>query len=329
MNTFKWLLKREYWEHKGGFFWAPAVASLIFLVLGALAIVGIESARRAMHEPHDLQFNGVPLERLTEVMTARELAEFAGALDFGSFIAAAWPMVVLAFVVFFYCLGALYDDRKDRSFLFWKSLPLSDAKTVGSKVASALVVAPLFAVAASFVTIVFFLSLLSVYAIYHGGNPFTLVWGPASPLTVSMHLLATLPVYAIWALPTVGWLLLVSAWAKSKPFLWATLVPVFAGIMVTWFDAMGLFGVKAEWFWANIVGRILGGTVPGIDFAYRASSDPMLQNFNPDGPQDLAALFSAQLSWQTLATSDAWIGAAAGIAMVFGAIWFRKIRDEG
>ena len=67
--------------------------------------------------------------------------------------------MVFGFVVFFYCLGALYDERKDRSVLFWKSLPMSDRETVLSKVASAIVVAPLIAIAAGLVTMFGFLLL--------------------------------------------------------------------------------------------------------------------------------------------------------------------------
>ncbi|GAE49902.1 membrane protein [Xanthomonas arboricola pv. pruni str. MAFF 311562] len=54
--------------------------------------------------------------------------------------------MVLAFVVFFYSLGSLYDDRRDRSVLFWKSLPVSDVQTVLSKAAWALLLAPLIAI---------------------------------------------------------------------------------------------------------------------------------------------------------------------------------------
>ncbi|WP_210235883.1 ABC-2 transporter permease, partial [Mesorhizobium sp. M1C.F.Ca.ET.212.01.1.1] len=85
---------------------------------------------------------------------------------------------VLAFVVFFYCLGALYDDRRDRSILFWKSLPLSDTQTVLSKVISALIVAPLIAVIAGIITMLGFLLVISVVALMHGGSPMTLIWGP-------------------------------------------------------------------------------------------------------------------------------------------------------
>jgi ABC-2 type transport system permease protein len=127
----------------------------------------------------------------------------------------------------------------------------------------------------------------------------------------------------------VGWLLLVSAWARSKPFLWALLVPVFAGVLVTWFDVMHVFGMRAEWFWQHVVGRLLLGTVSGMDLLYRASSDPSLQNLQVNGPQDIVALFSPQFAWGAFATPDLWVGAAVGIAMIFGAVHFRRSRDEG
>jgi len=33
MKTFYWLVKREFWEHKGGFFWAPVISGIVFLEL--------------------------------------------------------------------------------------------------------------------------------------------------------------------------------------------------------------------------------------------------------------------------------------------------------
>ena len=328
MNTFKWLLKREYWEHRGGFLWAPLITGGVFLIISALAVIAGESMRRSV-EQGELQMNGVKLDQLTESLSPKEMAELGGGLDLGTLMAGSWPLIVLAFVVFFYCLGALYDERKDRSILFWKSLPLSDGQTVLSKVASALVVAPLFAMGAAIVTSLGFLVLLSIYVLFHGGNPVSLIWGPASPITISLHMLASLPVYAAWALPTVGWLLLVSAWARTKPFLWALLVPVFAGILVTWFDVMEMFGSSAAWFWQHVVGRLLLGTVPGMDLVYRGANDPRLVNFNPDGPEDIVFLFSAQQSWGAFATLDLWIGVAVGVAMIFGAMHYRRSRDEG
>lgn len=328
MNTFKWLLKREFWENRGGFLWAPVVSGAVFLAISTLAMVAGESIRRG-EDGAKVQMNGVELSQLTKTLSEKELAEMAGGLDLGTLLAGSWPFIVLTFVVFFYCLGALYDDRKDRSILFWKSLPISDGQTVLSKLASALVVAPLMATAAAIATSLGFLVLLSGYAMFHGGNPIDLIWGPASPLRIAFHLVASLPVYAIWALPTVGWLMLVSAWARSKPFLWALLVPLFSGVLVTWFDVMEMFGSKASWFWQHVVGRILLGTVPGMDLAYRGASDPALANFNPDGPQDIVQLFTAQVAWGAFTMPDLWIGAAAGGLMIWGAVYFRRARDEG
>ena len=230
---------------------------------------------------------------------------------------------MLGFVVFFYCLGALYDERKDRSVLFWKSLPISDTQTVLSKVASAALVAPIIAIGASILTMFVFMLMISTVVLMHGGNPVELLWGPANPLTLIGGHIAWIPVYALWALPTIGWLLLCSAWARSKPFLWAIMVPLFAGIFVSWFDLMELFNLDSSWFWANAVGRLLLGTFPAIDMAYRGGFD------GANGQLDIAREMSAGNQLQTLAMPELWIGAIVGAAMIFGAIRLRRWRDEG
>ena len=271
-HKFKLLLKREFWEHKGGFFWAPIWAGGISLVLTLMALVVAEVAgRRAvasgkMQIDGDININGLDLSALTSKMDAGDLQKLAGGIDISAVMSSAWPMVVLAFVVFFYCLGSLYDERKDRSVLFWKSLPVSDRDTVLSKAASALLVAPLIAVGVAIACMFGFLLLLSTFVLLHNGNPMTLVWGPGNPLQLAGSMLATIPVYALWALPTVGWLLLCSAWSKSKPFLWAIMLPVFSGIFISWFDIMNLFDLESGWFWKNIVARGLLSAVPGTWF---------------------------------------------------------------
>jgi ABC-2 type transport system permease protein len=206
--------------------------------------------------------------------------------------------------------------------LFWKSLPLSDRETVLSKVASALLVAPLIAVAAALATMVGFLVVVSGAVLLHGGNPFTLVWGPGSPLKVAGQMVAMIPVYALWALPTAGWLLLCSAWAKSKPFLWALMIPLFAGIFVTWFDLMHLFNLESGWFWKNIVARALLSVAPGSWI----STTHMPGNFGGDNPLDTLA--AVRTTYSVLATPQLWIGAVAGVAMIIGAIRLRRWRDD-
>ena len=334
-HKFKLLLKREFWEHKGGFFWAPIWAGGISLVLTLMALVVAEVAgRRAvasgkMQIDGDVNINGLDLSALTSKMDAGDLQKLAGGIDISAVMSSAWPMVVLAFVVFFYCLGSLYDERKDRSVLFWKSLPVSDRDTVLSKAASALLVAPLIAVGVAIACMFGFLLLLSTFVLLHNGNPMTLVWGPGNPLQLAGSMLATIPVYALGALPTVGWLLLCSAWSKSKPFLWAIMLPVFSGIFISWFDIMNLFDLESGWFWKNIVARGLLSAVPGtwfdvahINNAHITSSEAARQI------ESVHQLLSLKTTYSVLLTPQLWIGAVVGAAMIYGAIRLRRWRDD-
>lgn len=331
-HKFRLLLRREFWEHRGGFLWAPVVAGAIFLLLSTMGIlVGEVAARRAAAhgdltiEGRGMTINGLDLGALTSKLSAEDMRQLAGGIDLSLLMASSWPLIVVAFVVFFYCLGALYDERKDRSVLFWKSLPLSDGETVLSKAASATLVAPVLAIAASLATMLGFLLVLSVFVLAHGGNPVHLLWGLANPFGIAAQLVASIPVYALWSLPTVGWLLLCSAWARSKPFLWAIMIPVFAGIFVSWFDFMQLFNLESAWFWKNVVARLLLSAAPGSWINAAHLDNPQ----HIDGPAAVIQLINLKTTWSTLLTPQLWVGVIAGAAMIFVAIRLRRWRDEG
>ena len=145
MNTQKWLLKREYWEHKGGFFWTPVVISAIIslFTIGSLIIATVLGQNSGMHFGGNSEMSiQVALSKVTEP----DKIEFAQGLANGYPLIGAPIMIAMVFVVFFYCLAALFDDRKDRSILFWKSLPISDRDTVLSKLITASLVAPIIAI---------------------------------------------------------------------------------------------------------------------------------------------------------------------------------------
>ena len=334
-HTFRLLLRREFWEHRGGFLWAPLVAGAIFLLLAVMGIgVGEFAARKVIDsnsnhamistDNGDIRLNGLDLSNLTERLSKEDMRELGGAVDGLLFVAGSWPLIVLAFVVFFYCLGSLYDERKDRSVLFWKSLPVSDGQTVLSKVASATLTAPLLAVAASLATMLGFLVILSVVVLIHGGNPITLLWGPGSPFKVAMNMIASIPIYALWALPTVGWLMLCSSWARSKPFLWAIMIPLFAGIFVSWFDLMQLFNLDSGWFWKNIVVRSLASVFPGgwIDAIN-------VGEIHSEGPSVVHEVINLRTMYSVLGSLQLWVGAAVGAAMIYASVRLRRWRDEG
>ena len=326
-HPFPMLLRREYWEHRGGFLWAPLISGAVSLLLTVVfAVIATVLARRAAAEGEleidGVTINGLDLGLITSRMSAHDLQQLGDAISASLLGASSWPLIVMAFVVFFYCLGALFDDRKDRSVLFWKSLPVSDRDTVLSKVASALLVAPVLATAAALATMLLFAVMISVLVALHGGNPFQLVWASGGPFRMAVLVIAAIPVYAVWALPTVGWLLLCSAWARGKPFLWAIVVPVLLGAFVWWFDVMGYFGLRADWFWQNVVARMLLSVVP-------AGWLDAVNLHGMDAPGDLRDLLNLRAMYSTFLSPKMWIGAAAGAAMIAIAIRLRRWRDEG
>ena len=320
------LIKREYWEHRGGFLWAPiwAGSALLFLLVSATVFGEIFGAQHVQM--------GIPLQSLFNVTSAAELATVAVALNGALFGFAGFIQVVLAFVLFFYLLGALYDDRRDRSVLFWKSLPISDTATVASKVLAAALLAPLLAFAVTVLLHLAILLLLSLLVLFHGGNPLTLVWGTASPWVVWSKLLVMIPVNALWALPAYGWLLLVSAFARSKPFLWAVVPPVLLGWLLL---LSGNDWPPRIWYWRDVVGRILLSAVPGIwawhDGPWLSHLNDNAVHFGRHAPIGVGSALNS-IAWnvigRALGSPSMWIGAVAGLILLAGAVWLRGRRIE-
>ena len=233
--------------------------------------------------------------------------------------------LVMGVVLFFYLLGALYDDRRDRSVLFWKSLPVSDAGTVISKALMATVLIPILVFGLMLATWLLLQVLLSVFMLIHGGSPWALIWGQHSFLPMLAVMLADLPAHMLWSLLTVGWLLLCSAAVRSKPFLWAVLIPVLVGIANGWIGLMGVPNLPAWFVWREGIARMLLGML-GLYGAWgqtRSVGDEALRSGNifgwDDAGRGLAALY---------VSPGLWIGALVGIAMIAGAVWFRRRNNE-
>ncbi|MCM5523332.1 ABC transporter permease [Xanthomonas hortorum] len=309
-RTFGWLLKREYWEHRGGFVWAQIITggiAVFFALLGA--VIGAISARRNM---------------VGDSMTMSDMAEYSrtlgqvgdGLLLGGIGIAS----VVLAFVVFFYALGSLYDDRRDRSVLFWKSLPVSDVQTVLSKAAWALLLAPLIAI------VIGVLVGLALWLIAGVPNP----WGLAThshPFSLLWLMLQTVPMSLLWSLPTVGWLMFCSAWATSKPFLWAVLFPLLACVMLSILSAMPGVSLPIGWIWYIVGYRGLLSALPGT-WSPRAVSGN-LDSSAMQNPSDLVQwVLQHTDSRLVYGNPDIWIGAAIGVVLIAASIYLRRRRSE-
>lgn len=317
MKTFYWLVKREFWEHRGGFLRAPLLTGGIFLLLNLMGIVSGE-VLRVRNGIHWEPMNNANL--FSRAFASGDLDKIGAGLDMMMFSTTALISVVLGFVVFFYCLGALYDDRRDRSLLFWKSLPISDTATVLSKVAAATVLAPVIAVICGVATGLLMLLMYAITLSFHGISVWHLL-ALGHPFRLTGALIGTIPLYFLWALPATGWLLLCSAWARSKPIRWAVALPVVVGVVLGWFAIMGSVDVS-RWYWTHIVVRFLASTFPGGWLGYA--------NLTGIGGDMTHAMDFVYLdnAYRALASPSIWIYAAVGLAMIAGAIWLRRWRDE-
>jgi ABC-2 type transport system permease protein len=327
MKTMKWLLRREFWENKGSMFWAPVVvAGMMLLTMGVSVVYGV--ATHGLHifvNGHSVEAAGV-----FNNLSADARAELVNVAT-SSYMAASAPLfMMLGVVVFWYCLGALYDERRDRSILFWKSLPVSDQMTVLSKVLTAACVTPMITIAAGTILSLTLLMLGCAVLAINGVNVITPVLASPHLYLAPFALLSLLPVYIVWAVPTIGWLLLVSSWARSKVFLWATGVPLLVLVIVQWINFLmkNFFNSEATpvQLVHDVVARLLSGVIPGIWLAYKGI-DPGTLHQAGQHSVDITAVVSQ--SWMTLASLDPWIGVAGGAAMIFAAMRVRRWRDEG
>jgi ABC-2 type transport system permease protein len=128
-------------------------------------------------------------------------------------------------VAVLYCSNALHGERRDRTLLFWKSLPVSDRTTVLAKAALPLVVTPVTQIALSMATHLVMLALAIPVVVLSGSDLHTF-WSRVPLLQVWFELLRGLPVLTLWYAPIYGWLFLVSAWARRLPILWAVAPPL-------------------------------------------------------------------------------------------------------
>ena len=319
MNTFPTLLKREFWEHKGGMLWAPVVVGGL-MAFAALASIGFGLAAA----DGDIHVNGERIIANGHILTTQTQSEIAQGVALTLLPTMAPLAVVLAFVLLFYALGSLYDDRRDRSVLFWKSMPVSNSATVLSKLTSMALVTPaITALIGAVIGTAVALAIAASMSVF-GANILPELLGTSDFYLAPLAVFAVIPVYALWALPSIAWCMAVSAWAKRAPFLWAVGTPVLAGILLSWQQAMFDRNLGAEWFWENIVGRLFGSFIPGMWFAFGGDWD-RVDDFQPANESVFALVAD---SYATLASPSLWIGLAIGAALIVAAIRLRRFRED-
>ena len=284
-RPFYWSVRREIWENRSIYIAPTAIAAVVLLGL----LIG------AIRLPHKavLMFSALDPARQAE----------AAAIPYGI---AAFSIMLTAFIVaFFYCLGTLQGERRDRTILFWKSLPVSDLTTVLAKAAIPLVILPLVTFVVIVVTLLIML-VASLAILPASGLPAALLWSafplPQTPL-VLLYILACV---SLWLAPIWGWLLLISGWARRAPILWAVGPPLALSV----FERLAF---NTSYLWSLLNYRLTGAL--SESFAVKVDAKGHIQ-------ADLHQLDPMKF----LSSPGLWIGLAVAAALFAAVVWQRRYR---
>jgi ABC-2 type transport system permease protein len=279
-----WSVRRELWENRSIYI-APLAVAAVILFGFLMSTITLPSRMRAV--------------------LALDPAKQRAAIHMPYDIAAFLILLTSIIVGVFYCLEALHGERRDRSILFWKSLPVSDLTTVLSKASIPLVVLPLLIFPIIVTTQVIMLLLSTAVLLGSGVSPATL-WTNLPLFKMELALLYCLTAIALWHAPIYAWLLLVSGWARRATILWAVL---------PWL-AIGVFGKIAFnsshfGYWLRY--RFIGWFTQALDMQPRGSA-----------PMDpLTSLAPGKF----LGTPGLWLGLIVAAAFLAAAVRLRRYRE--
>lgn len=286
------LMRREVWENRS--LWiAPLAISGVILVSALFGSGPLNDGGPIKIDGHGA------FEHLDPVAEKRQMM-YAGFLGMLTVV----QLFALGIVVFFYLLDSLLTERKDRSILFWKSLPISDTEVVTSKAMTALVAAPLYVLVVSAVTQLLFTLVLWARL---SGSPLVQfvdleagIW-----LQLQAAFLVVIPAIVLWYLPIAAYLMLVSVWARKNAFLWAILPPV-ALLLVE-----GL--ITNTHYVGDFLGRRLIGVLAIMDV--------------PEGEGPTLGVLLSHVS-RVFTHYETWLGVLAAVGLFVACIRIRRYRDD-
>jgi ABC-2 type transport system permease protein len=297
------LIRRELWEHRS--IWVtPAAVAVVVSLVSLAALVTVSAFDREVH---------------LAIFSAANLAgdaERQAALTM-YFLATSWIFLVsLAILTIFYALDSLYAERKDKSILFWRSMPITDSETVVSKLLTAVFVLPLVTVAVIMATHFINLIVSSIWIAMQGGDAGHIIWGSVALFdNWTAALLFTLA-SALWMSPFIGWFLFVSAFTKRAPLLMA-FMPLILIPIIEW-----LF-FRSKMFLEAVLNRgDLNPLLRGVDFERLFDEDKLKVN-------EEAIRLLAQLDIGDFIVSPSlWSGFVVCGLFTTAAIYVRRYRDE-
>ncbi len=322
IKEFPTLLLREYWEHKRAILWVPAGFSILISLLVLMISFGVFDIRsdiefsdlvqmaRSVEEAsvdgsktYSTQKLTVQLDGEDQVKALSILADRDRLINAGLHLSAMAFGMLAFFLGVSYLLASLHTDRKDRSILFWKSLPFSESQSVASKLLMAALMIPV--VSFVFSIIVQLAVGIGVTYLYIGQQESTVGLGVYLEMFFNVLLVHSFLILlvALKLIPFFSWLIFCSAWSKGVPMLLSFLVP------------FCLYILERLVIGTNYIGRFFSSVV----------------SYSGDGA--LAALESGNIGvivkdMLHYSPSQLVVGVIISIAFIYGAIWLRNNKYE-
>jgi ABC-2 type transport system permease protein len=283
-------IQREFWEHRGLWIAPLAIAAVMLLAAAIFGHVNVNFGAEGSHYDGP---NPAPVAQ---------------------FMALGWAvpfMLAAAIQASAYLIDCLYAERRDRSILFWRSMPVTDARTVLVKLLVGLLLVPLgdFALAAASGLAGSAILVLRNHDVVVNGLSVLALWSTAGWLQMQVIMLYGLIAAVLWYAPFAAYLMLVSVWARRSPYAWAFLPPVLLVVL------------ERMVFGTHYVAHIVNG---GYDEFVHLAFDFQAAEAAGDSAYSLQRLTPAHL----LASQRLVWGLAATAGMVVLAIRLRRYSDD-
>jgi ABC-2 type transport system permease protein len=291
------LVRREFWEHRA--LWiAPLVVAALLLLSAMWTHGAMQIDVSDASEWLDPQIKTV-------------------VFSLGMWALTIPHYLVMILVLNFYLLDCLYTERKDRSILFWKALPVSDGVTVASKLLVGCIVVPFGTYAIALVTDLLFTAIWDLRA-QIGHAPELVVWDTTAFVKTQILMFLGLVISILWYSPFIGVLVLASAWVRRNPLMWVTIVPLL--LIIVEKVAFGthylrtFLNYRGDGIWGDLhMESIVGGSLTGVGRAAIAS---------------IPAIYERVHIAPAFINMDLWLGVVFTIACAYGAARIRRYRDD-
>ena len=299
ITTLFTMIRREIQEHKLAFIYAPFIVALVLCLVIISVYLGLTDIQTTTFnfstELYDEEFQEDMLQATPESKTA--------VIRSGLTVLGLPILLTVGFGLLAYSLSTFADERKDRSLIFWRSLPVSDLTTVMSKLIFVVIVIPLLVVPNLFLLQLISLLSVSFYFVSNDIVSFGYVW-TSYFISDWFRIIFSLWAQALWSLPILLWLMLAGTYFK-KPVIGA-IVPLVALVV--------LEGII---FKANNIQEFIENR---LGFWSRSDSFPI--EYAEARVVDISDIYLL------LTTQAFWVGILASVVLIAGIVYTRSTNND-